>query len=139
MKGKYLPVILFASVLIGLLTATARASTLPLSATAVYSAEWGNMLTFLSVVTPTPWPTPTESPTPTPSPSPTPTITPSPAPSPSPTVTIVIAELPPTPTPKLSSEQEQLGGLTVLIFVALTLIIALAAAIWAIRSARNRP
>jgi len=53
-----------------------------------------------------------------------------PSPTPSPTITVVLAELPPTPTPNLTSEQEQLGSLTVWIFVGFTLLIVALALVW---------
>ena len=73
--------------------------------------------------------------TPTARPSATPSLTPSP--SPSPTVTVQMAELPPTPTPNLSSEQEQLGTLSVSIFVALTLSIVVLSITWIVRKRRS--
>jgi hypothetical protein len=99
-----------------------------------------------SLATPEPSPTtppsmPTVSPSPTVTASPTaipatPTATPSPTPSP--TVTVVIAEIPPTPTPNLSSEQEQLGTLSVSIFVAVTLSIVVLSSVWIVRKRNVR-
>jgi len=43
---------------------------------------------------------------------------------------VVLAELPPTATPNLTSQQEQLGSLTVWIFVGFTLIIVVLAVVW---------
>jgi len=84
--------------------------------------------------TPPASPSPTSA-TPTPVPSATEAATPSPTPSP--TITVVMARLPPTPTPVLTSEQEQLGALTVSIFVGITLLIAAGAAGWLVRNARH--
>lgn len=69
---------------------------------------------------------------------PTDTVSPTEEPSvtPSPTITVVIVELPPTPTPKLSSEQEQLGTITVLIFVGFTVAIVIFAVVWMVRRMR---
>ena len=85
--------------------------------------------------TPTALPTPTATASPTAIPA-TPTATPSPTPSP--TVTVVIAEIPPTPTPNLSSEQEQLGTLSVSIFVAITLSIVVLSSVWIVRKRNVR-
>jgi len=67
----------------------------------------------------------------------TPTPTSSPTAEPSPTNTVAIAELPPTPTPNLTSAQEQLGTLTILIFVAMTLGIVVWSVVWLIRGRKN--
>ncbi len=80
-------------------------------------------------VSPPATPTPTPGPTPAP---PTATL------RPTATVTVALAELPPTPTPKLTSRQEELGTLSVMVFVVLALIIALAAVIWMMRSRREK-
>jgi hypothetical protein len=50
---------------------------------------------------------------------------------------VVIAELPPTPTPNLTSEQEQIGTITVLIFVGIVVIFIGLAVRWMIRAARH--
>lgn len=76
--------------------------------------------------------------TPFPSHTPPPTGTAQPSPTPSPTITVVMAVLAPTPTPVLNSEQEQLGTLTISIFVGLTLLIAVLGAVWLIRWSRRQ-
>lgn len=110
----------------------------------------GAPLTLWIDATPTPQPVASPSPTATPvvdsatataAPSRTPSATgtpvPVPSPTPSPTITVVMAVLAPTPTPILSSEQEQLGTLTISIFVGFTLLIAVLAAVWLIRWSRR--
>ena len=92
-----------------------------------------------SLATPEPSPTtPPSTPTVTPLPTATATPTATPSPTPSPTVTVVIAEIPPTPTPNLSSEQEQLGTLSVSIFVAITLSIVVLSSVWIVRKRNVR-
>jgi len=83
--------------------------------------------------------TPTSEATPTPSitPAATGTPVPPPSPTPSPTITVVMVQLAPTPTPNLNSEQQELGALTVSIFVGFTLLIAVLGAVWLIRSVRR--
>jgi uncharacterized repeat protein (TIGR01451 family) len=78
-------------------------------------------------------PTPTAVATATPEPSPSATATP----EPTPTITVVAAELPPTPTPNLSTEQEVIGTVTVLIFVVIVVAIIIAAVVWIVRTARS--
>jgi uncharacterized repeat protein (TIGR01451 family) len=88
--------------------------------------------------TPTSSPTATQpAPVATETPSPTPSSVASPSPTPSPTITVVMVPLVPTATPVLSSEQEQLGTLTVSIFVGIALLIAIAATIWLVRWSRR--
>ena len=72
----------------------------------------------------------------TPTPTNTPTLTPTPTNTPTPTITVVIAELVPTATPNLTSEQEQIGTITVLIFVGLVVILIVFSVRWMIRGRR---
>lgn len=93
-----------------------------------------------STTTPQPSPPPSATPQPSPTASPTtqPSPTASPTPSPTPTITVVAGELPtPAPTPNLSSEQERVGTVTVLVFVGLVLGVVVAAAVWVVRSWRG--
>jgi uncharacterized repeat protein (TIGR01451 family) len=85
-------------------------------------------------------PTATSTATPLPVPSSTPSSTPSPTPSP--TITVVMAELPPTDlpptaTPNLSTEQVQLGTLTVSVFVVLTVILVVISVVWMIKKSKG--
>jgi uncharacterized repeat protein (TIGR01451 family) len=73
--------------------------------------------------------TPTATATPLPTQTPEPTLTP--------TITVVVAELPPTPTPNLSSEQEVVGTVTVLIFVSLVVAVIIAVVVWIVKNAKN--
>jgi hypothetical protein len=52
---------------------------------------------------------------------------------------VVIAELVPTATPNLTSEQEQIGTITVLVFVTIVAIIIVFAIRWMIRAAKREP
>jgi len=83
----------------------------------------------------------TETPVPTATPIPTETAAPTstPAPTPTATITVVLAELVPTSTPNLTSEQEQIGTITVLIFVGIVVIIIVFAVRWMIRTAKREP
>jgi len=104
-------------------TATRQTTAVPPTATTMASP------TSTSTSTSTPLPaTPTGTPSPTMPPSPTP----------SPTITVVLAELPPTATPNLTSQQEQLGSLTVWIFVGFTLVIVFLAMVWMLGRRRAR-
>jgi len=87
----------------------------------------------------TPVPSATAVPTGTPQPTdtPTPRATTTPSVVPSPTYTVVLVELPPTPTPNLSTEQERLGTVTVLIFSGIVVALAVWALIWLIRGKRT--
>jgi uncharacterized repeat protein (TIGR01451 family) len=98
----------------------------------------GQPVTVRVETTPTPQPTPTVSPTvtatvatPTPTATAAPTATPSPTPTP--TITVVAVELPPTPTPKLTSEEERLGTVTVLVFVGIVLAVVTSSVVWLVR------
>jgi hypothetical protein len=85
----------------------------------------------------------TETPAPTETPLPTdtavPTRTSTPPPTPTPTITVVIAELVPTATPNLTSEQEQIGTITVLVFVGIVAVIIVFAVRWMVRAGRREP
>ena len=106
-------------------TATRETTAVPSTATTMATAS----PTSTSTATSTPLPaTPTGTPSPTRPPSPTP----------SPTITVVLAELPPTATPNLTSQQEQLGSLTVWIFVGFTLLIVFLAVVWMLGRRRAR-
>ena len=50
-----------------------------------------------------------------------------------------MAELVPTSTPNLTSEQEQIGTITVLIFVGIVVAIIAFAVRWMIRAAKSAP
>jgi len=50
---------------------------------------------------------------------------------------VVVAELVPTSTPNLTSEQEQIGTITVLIFVGIVAMIITFAIRWVIRTAKR--
>jgi uncharacterized repeat protein (TIGR01451 family) len=87
--------------------------------------------------TPTPEPSPSTTATQTPAATQTPEATPTPEPTPTPTITVVVAELPPTPTPNLSTEQEVIGTITVLIFVGLVVAIIILVVVWVVRNVKN--
>jgi uncharacterized repeat protein (TIGR01451 family) len=100
----------------------------------------GHPVTVRVETTPTPRPTPTVSPTATAT-AVTPTLTPTvttaptrtPSPTPTPTITVVAVELPPTPTPRLTSEQERLGTVTILVFVGIVAAVVTSSVVWLIR------
>jgi hypothetical protein len=50
---------------------------------------------------------------------------------------VVVAELPPTPTPILTSEQEQIGTITVLVFVGIVSVIIGFSVRWLIHGAKS--
>jgi uncharacterized repeat protein (TIGR01451 family) len=91
----------------------------------------------MTVVPPTGTATQTPTPEPSPSATETPPATSTPEPTPTPTITVVVAELPPTPTPNLSSEQEVVGTITVLIFVGLVTGVIVFAVVWMVRNGRS--
>jgi uncharacterized repeat protein (TIGR01451 family) len=80
---------------------------------------------------------PTGTATQTPTPEPSPSATATPEPTPTPTITVVAAELPPTPTPNLSTEQEVVGTVTVLIFVSLVVGVIAFAVVWMVRNGKS--
>jgi hypothetical protein len=48
-----------------------------------------------------------------------------------------MAELPPTPTPVLTTEQEQIGTITVLVFSAFAILVVLLAVFWMVRRGKS--
>jgi hypothetical protein len=97
--------------------------------------------TAAATATSTQTPQATETPVPTETPRPTETAAPTSTPSPTPTatITVVLAELVPTSTPNLTSEQEQIGTITVLIFLGIVVMIIAFAIRWMIRAAKREP
>jgi hypothetical protein len=57
--------------------------------------------------------------------------------TPTATITVVVAELVPTSTPNLTSEQEQIGTITVLVFVGIVVAVIGFAIRWMIRAAKG--
>ena len=117
-------------------TASARP---PAAATPAETATAATTSTATATTTVTETPQATETARPTETTAPTETAAPTSTASPTPTatITVVLAELVPTATPNLTSEQEQIGTITVLVFLGIVVVIIGFAIRWMIRAAKD--